>query len=173
MYICHHRVPPFLLLSFLAYFPILKIKWRLLGYLGRSEWTRGLRLLQRWDRGFESHSRYGCLCAFILCMCCCVCRQRPSDWLITSPRSPPVCVNRDYEIEEVRAQQRAVEQLMNECKNLSLPWCFCVCVSSLKSHWWSQKRLFIGNGSVNNRNSRRTAGRRVLMRAMSYQILNM
>jgi hypothetical protein len=24
------------------------------------------------DRGFESHSRHGCLCAFILCLCCSV-----------------------------------------------------------------------------------------------------
>jgi hypothetical protein len=33
-----------------------------------------LRSLERWDRGFESHSRYGCLCAFTLCLCCPVCR---------------------------------------------------------------------------------------------------
>jgi hypothetical protein len=26
-----------------------------------------LRPLEHWDRGFESHSRHGCLCAFILC----------------------------------------------------------------------------------------------------------
>jgi hypothetical protein len=26
------------------------------------------RPLQHWDRGFESHSRHGCLCAFILCV---------------------------------------------------------------------------------------------------------
>jgi hypothetical protein len=25
-----------------------------------------LRTLEHWDRGFESHSRYGCLFAFIL-----------------------------------------------------------------------------------------------------------
>jgi hypothetical protein len=29
-----------------------------------------LRPLEHWDRGFESHSRHGCLSAFILCMCC-------------------------------------------------------------------------------------------------------
>jgi hypothetical protein len=30
-----------------------------------------LRLLTRWDHGFESHSRHGCLLyAFILCFCC-------------------------------------------------------------------------------------------------------
>jgi hypothetical protein len=32
------------------------------------------RLLEHWDRGFESPSRHGCLCAFILCLCCSVCR---------------------------------------------------------------------------------------------------
>jgi hypothetical protein len=26
--------------------------------------------LEHWDRGFESHSRRGCLCSFILCLCC-------------------------------------------------------------------------------------------------------
>jgi hypothetical protein len=46
---------------------------------GRSHWPRGLRhelssSLERWDRGFESHSTHGCLCAFILCLCCSVCR---------------------------------------------------------------------------------------------------
>jgi hypothetical protein len=29
-----------------------------------------LRPLERWDRGFESHSRHGYLYAFILCLCC-------------------------------------------------------------------------------------------------------
>jgi hypothetical protein len=33
-----------------------------------------LRSLGRWDRGFGSHSRHGCLCAFILCLCRSVCR---------------------------------------------------------------------------------------------------
>jgi hypothetical protein len=32
-----------------------------------------LRSLGRWDRGFESHSRHGCMCVFILCLCCSVC----------------------------------------------------------------------------------------------------
>jgi hypothetical protein len=29
-----------------------------------------LRPLEQWDRGLESHSRYECLCDFILCLCC-------------------------------------------------------------------------------------------------------
>jgi hypothetical protein len=33
-----------------------------------------LRSLERWDRGFEFHSRHGCLCPIILCLCCSVCR---------------------------------------------------------------------------------------------------
>jgi hypothetical protein len=32
----------------------------------------GLGSLERWDRGFESHSRYGYLCAFILYLSCSV-----------------------------------------------------------------------------------------------------
>jgi hypothetical protein len=39
----------------------------------RLQWQRGLRH-EPWDCGFESHSRYGCLCVFILCLCCPVCR---------------------------------------------------------------------------------------------------
>jgi hypothetical protein len=33
-----------------------------------------LRSLERWDCGFESHSRHGCRYAFILCLCCSVYR---------------------------------------------------------------------------------------------------
>jgi hypothetical protein len=46
-----------------------------------------LRSLELWDRGFKSHSRHGCVCAFILCLC----GQRPWDGLITRPRCPTVC----------------------------------------------------------------------------------
>jgi hypothetical protein len=40
----------------------------------RSQWPRGLgikclRLLEHWDRRFESHSMHGCPFAFILCLC--------------------------------------------------------------------------------------------------------
>jgi hypothetical protein len=28
--------------------------------------------LEHWGRGFESHSRHGCLSTFILCLCCIV-----------------------------------------------------------------------------------------------------
>jgi hypothetical protein len=51
-----------------------------------------LHSLELWDRGFESKSRHGCLCAFILCLCCSVCRYRPCDGLIPRPRSPADCV---------------------------------------------------------------------------------
>jgi hypothetical protein len=36
--------------------------------------TNCLPSLEHWDRGFESQSRHGCLFAFILCLCCSVCR---------------------------------------------------------------------------------------------------
>jgi hypothetical protein len=38
--------------------------------ISRSQW---LRLLKHWGSGFESHSRHGCLCVFILCLCYLVC----------------------------------------------------------------------------------------------------
>jgi hypothetical protein len=56
---------------------------------GRSEWPLSLK---RWGRQFESHSGHGCLCAFILCLCCPVCRQRPCNGLIPRPRNPAHCV---------------------------------------------------------------------------------
>jgi hypothetical protein len=63
---------------------------------GRSQWPRDVRhelsSLERCDRGFESHSRHGCLCAFILCLCCYVCRKRPCDGLIPHLRIPNDCV---------------------------------------------------------------------------------
>jgi hypothetical protein len=49
--------------------------------MDRSQWPRGLRHevsfrpLERWDRGFESHSRYECLyCVrlFYVCVVLCV-----------------------------------------------------------------------------------------------------
>jgi hypothetical protein len=43
---------------------------------GRVVWGMNycLRPPKRWYRGFESHSRHGYLCAFILCFCCSMCR---------------------------------------------------------------------------------------------------
>jgi hypothetical protein len=56
---------------------------------GRAVWGMNcLRSLKHCGRGFESHSRHGCLCAFILCLCCPVCRKRLCGGLISRPRSP-------------------------------------------------------------------------------------
>jgi hypothetical protein len=60
---------------------------------GGAVWTINcLHPLKHCDRGFESHLRHGCLCAFILCLCCSVCRLRPCVGLIPRPRSPTDCV---------------------------------------------------------------------------------
>jgi hypothetical protein len=41
---------------------------------GHAAWgINCLRPPKHWDRGFESHSRHECLCAFILRLCCLVC----------------------------------------------------------------------------------------------------
>jgi hypothetical protein len=68
--------------------------------LHRSRWPRGLRSLQHWDRGFESHSRHECLCEFILCLCCSLCRLRPCVGLITRLRSPTVCAKKNTKLKK-------------------------------------------------------------------------
>jgi hypothetical protein len=62
---------------------------------GRAVWgTNCLRSLEHWDRGFQSHSRHGCMCAFILCSCCPACRYRPCDGLIPpSKESYRLCID--------------------------------------------------------------------------------
>jgi hypothetical protein len=72
-------------------------RWRLLVLILVSQWSRSLRHepsppLERLDRGFECHSRHGCLCAFILRLFCCVCSWLPCDGLIPRPRSHNECV---------------------------------------------------------------------------------
>jgi hypothetical protein len=63
------------------------------------------RSLERWYCGFESHLRYGCLYVRLFCVCVVL---RLDRGLATG------CVKKDYETEEeTRAQQRAVESLMN------------------------------------------------------------
>jgi hypothetical protein len=41
---------------------------------------RALRSLEHWDRGFESHSRHGCLCAFILFVLSCIGSGLATGW---------------------------------------------------------------------------------------------
>jgi hypothetical protein len=75
------------------------------------------RSLERWDLVFEPHLRHGCLRAFILCLCCSVCRYQFCDGLIARLRSPSNCV-KEQEIEKAakvqqedcRAMDRQTEQ---------------------------------------------------------------
>jgi hypothetical protein len=52
-------------------------------------------------------------CAFILCLCCPVCRSRPCDGLITRPRCPAVCVKKVTKLKKKPGTNKA-----------------------LSSHWW-------------------------------------
>jgi hypothetical protein len=53
-----------------------------------------LRLLERRNRGFESHSGHGCLVfVFYVRFSVFVYRERPCDELITRPRSPPAALD--------------------------------------------------------------------------------
>jgi hypothetical protein len=81
-----------------------------------SQWLRGqdmncLHSLERWDHGFESHSRHGCPCAFILCFCVALCLGSG----LTMGWSPVQGVLQTvYKIKKLKkklakAQQRAVE----------------------------------------------------------------
>jgi hypothetical protein len=73
------------------------------------------RSLESWDRRFESHSRHGCLCVHLFCVCAvlCVGSGLATCWSLVQPSY--LLWKKDYEIEgEVTAQQRAVEPLMNE-----------------------------------------------------------
>jgi hypothetical protein len=82
---------------------------------GRAVW--GMDCLKHWDRGFEFHLWHGCLCAFILCLCCPVCRQPPCDGLIPRPRSPTDCVKDQKTEKAVKVQPtkwcRAIDEWMD------------------------------------------------------------
>jgi hypothetical protein len=67
------------------------------------------RPLKHWDHGFESHLRHECLCAFILCLRCSVCRYRPCEGLIPRPRGSTGCVKNEETEKSAKAQPRAVE----------------------------------------------------------------
>jgi hypothetical protein len=57
-----------------------------------------LRQLEHWDCGFESHSRHGCLCAFILCFvlfCAQVAALRRAD--LPSKQSYGLCIAEETE----------------------------------------------------------------------------
>jgi hypothetical protein len=46
------------------------LPWKLPSIVAaRSKAWKRLSSLENWDHGFETHSRYGCLSSFILCLC--------------------------------------------------------------------------------------------------------
>jgi hypothetical protein len=83
------------------------LNWMPITVAARSQaWTVFARLNA--DRGFGSHSRHICLCVRLFCICVVLCVDH------SSKESYRLC-KKDYETEdEGRAQQRAVESLMND-----------------------------------------------------------
>jgi hypothetical protein len=79
--------------------------------LGRSQWLRGLkheqsspaRTMGSWVR--IAHEAWMSVCAFILCLCCSVCKQQPYDGLITRPRSFIDCIYRSRNWESGQGPQ--------------------------------------------------------------------
>jgi hypothetical protein len=55
-----------------------KVKVKLADHSGRAVWVMNcLPSLERWDRGFETHSRHGCLhCVHLFCVCVVLCVGR-------------------------------------------------------------------------------------------------
>jgi hypothetical protein len=61
--------------------PILKLLWpRSAHHIGGAVWGMNcLQPLKHWDPRFESHSRHGCLCVFVLLSCLYVATLRQAD----------------------------------------------------------------------------------------------
>jgi hypothetical protein len=76
--------------------------------LSRSRWP-----LERWDRGFESHSTHGCLCVRLFCLLSCVEIAALRRTGHSSKGSYQLCKKYYETEEEARAQQRAVQPFMN------------------------------------------------------------
>jgi hypothetical protein len=77
-----------------------------------------LRSLERWDRGFESHSRHWCLRVrlFYVCVVLCVCSGLATGWSL-SKESYRLCKKRLRNWRRGKAHQKNVEPLMNKWLN--------------------------------------------------------
>jgi hypothetical protein len=70
---------------------------------GRAVWSMNcLRPLEHWGPGFESHSRHGYLCAFILCAVLCVGSGLATGWSPAQGILPTV-----YRIKKVKKRPRS------------------------------------------------------------------
>jgi hypothetical protein len=69
-----------------------------------------LRLLGHWDRGFESHSRHGCLCVRLFCACVvpCVGSGLATGWFLVQGVLPSV--KNDYETEKEARTLNGLEE---------------------------------------------------------------
>jgi hypothetical protein len=65
------------------------------GGQSRLQWPRCLRL-EHWDRGFESHSKHGCMCAFILFVLSSTGSGLVTDWSPVQEVLPTVCRLRNW-----------------------------------------------------------------------------
>jgi hypothetical protein len=71
--------------------------------------------LERLNHGFELHSRHGCLCVRLFCVCVVLCLGSGLATGRSLIQGVLPSVKNDYKTEEeVRAQQKSLESLMNE-----------------------------------------------------------
>jgi hypothetical protein len=83
------------------------VDFHIVGHGGLAVWGMNrLRSLERWDRGSESHSRHGCLCAFILFVVLCV-----GSGLATGRSPVQGVLPTVYKIEKLKKRPRSNKEL--------------------------------------------------------------
>jgi hypothetical protein len=102
----------------------------------RSQWSKAWTVFARLDRGFVAHSRDGCLCAFILCLCCSVCRYTPlrgADH--ASKESYGLCIG--------SKNRKGGQGPAKDCRVI-ISWC------NKMLHWWTKVCSYLNKVIISN-----------------------